>query len=261
MKIATQHLSLFIRFSHLPRQRQAPKGRAGLNFPRAEFLEALTNAEMDGKLTKGPQGYPWNSGREFRPPGLVRSNREAESTRNGNGSQGKPGLRQGDHLNNPCPTAVTSPIKLWVSIPSSAPDGLAWGWVNWRGAGTSAQGGHNLALAWASTPPGIFAAWSLGGLPAHPALSQGNNSQLSSRGEGHLLPGTPSSPATWGRRLAGCILGCNAQTWKASAGPGSKGDTGRVFAWSDGRRHWPLPRELSPARRGEAAPSRVEAGI
>lgn len=82
---------------------------------------------MDGKLTKGPQGNPWNSGRNSDLPDLcspgrrpsLPGKREKEST--------KPGLRQKRSFKQPLPHCHHPPVKLWVldSLPQPL---MVWFW-------------------------------------------------------------------------------------------------------------------------------------
>lgn len=80
-------------------------------------------------MTKGPQGHQWNFGRNSDLPdsrGLTWRSSPAtlctevrQESRNGN--QGCQDCGRKDHLNNPCPTAVTSNKTLSFQIPSSDP--------------------------------------------------------------------------------------------------------------------------------------------
>lgn len=240
---------------------------------------------MDGKLTKGPQGHPWNSGRNSDLPDLCGPMRRPSPPGKQEWELRKPGLWKKRLFKQPLPHCHHLPIKLWVfdSLPQPL---LVWFWEqdgdkagHW--AFSPRQEVTDLA-AWANfSPEPPFACplvLEFNLLPHPPPPEPGSITTCQpGGGEGHLLsrgtslrlcpprermrtqrkpPLPPQSPAPAPRPLG--------KTEPRCLGPGSLKTTQREGVHSGGmeRALWLLPRELSPACRGKQLQVRgVEAGI
>lgn len=82
---------------------------------------------MDGKLTKGSQGHPWNSGRNSDLPDSCGPMRRPSPPGKQEWESRKPGLWKKRLFKQPLPHCHHLPIKLWVfdSLPQPL---LVWFW-------------------------------------------------------------------------------------------------------------------------------------
>ena len=113
---------------------------------------------MDGKLTKGPQGHPWNSGRNSDLPDSCGPMRRPSPPGKQEWESRKPGLWKKRLFKQPLPHCHHLPIKLWVfdSLPQPL---LVWfweqdgdkagGWAGRKGWAGQEGAGREVDSAWA----------------------------------------------------------------------------------------------------------------